>query len=84
MPRQYCKPCIETPVDAEKGGKKSKGGDDARWQRLERAVKNGDMTQEQAKQKYREWEMAESKKAGADAKKGAKRKAFDEALRSAS
>ena len=60
---------------AEKGGKKSKGGDDARWQRLERAVKNGDMTQEQAKQKYREWEMAESKKAGADAKKGAKRKA---------
>ncbi|MEC8252234.1 MAG: M56 family metallopeptidase [Planctomycetota bacterium] len=54
---------------AKKGGKTYRKEEDMVWQRLEQAVKNGDLTEEQAKQRYMEWEKRrdgekETKKAG--------------------
>ena len=59
----------------DKGNKKSKGTPDRRWQRLEQAVKNGDMTEAEAKQKYVEWEKSAKAEAGSDKKSQKKRKA---------
>ena len=59
---------------ADKGTKKSKGTPDKRWQRLEQAVKNGDMTEAEAKQKYVEWEKSAKAKAGSAKKSQSKRK----------
>ena len=58
----------------DKGTKKSKGTPDKRWQRLEQAVKNGDMTEAEAKQKYVEWEKSAKAKAGSAKKSQSKRK----------
>jgi beta-lactamase regulating signal transducer with metallopeptidase domain len=58
----------------KKRGKQTKGTPDQRWQRLEQAVKNGDMTEEEAKQKYAEWQKDAKAKPSTDKKNQSKRK----------
>lgn len=66
----------------KKGGKQAKVSPEAVWQRIERAVKNGDLTEREAKQRFMEWEKRfGAEKGAAKDGRGADSKARLQAMR---